>query len=174
MLLRAVPTAVSAMVCIGGCGIEPIPDQTKFAPLSSLQERPDAIVRLYAAPIGLFELVAAHCFFVVKRADSAEFHRWEVWLSSAPPYGYVRLDFQPLEEGSGANVYVLAELIGTNAEPIVDFIETQSPNYPCRDFYLLLPGPNSSTYPQWVLDQTSWDVSLPPQAIGKDVPPNCP
>jgi hypothetical protein len=88
--------------------------------------------------------------------------------------GYVRLNRLPPEADLGASgVVVLAELRGPEADPVVEFITSRSPDYPCRDAYFLL-GPNSNTYVQWVLDQTGWQVELPLTAIGRNAPARCP
>ena len=160
---------------IAGCmGNLPVPDQGRFAPLESLQSSGEAVVRLYAAPLPGIAAIAIHPWFVVKRADSTTFHRWEVVETSAGPYGHVRRDLQPPTADVGAGgAYVLAELIGPAAEPVVAFIEERSPAYPCRGCYLYVPGPNSNTYAQWVLDNSGWRVVLPPAALGKDVAPLC-
>ncbi len=169
--LTAAATA-SIMACLGAP--QP-PDQTPFSPLDSLCHDGEAFVRLYAAPLPLVESIAIHAWFVVKHADSAELHRWEVWVSAAEPYSYVREDLFPPEGDMGAGrAYVLAELTGAASEPVITFIETRSPDYPCRGHYSLVWGPNSSTYVQWVLTESGWGVVLPPSAMGKDVPAHCP
>lgn len=151
-----------------GCGTTP--DQGAFAALSSLPENGLAIARLYAAPLPGIGLVAIHPWFVVKQAESTSFDRWEVWPVAGEPFGHVRENLFAAEgDASSDRSYVIAELQGAAAEPVVDFIYSQSPSYPCRDHYALLPGPNSSSYAQWVLDGTGWNAALPPSAIGKDV-----
>jgi hypothetical protein len=166
--------AVAAAAVVGCLGVPP-PDQRAFAPLDSARDSGETVVRLYAARLPGIYAIAIHAWFVVKRADSEEFHRWEVWVDALDPYGYVRVDTFPPEADFGAgSAYVLGELGGTEAEPVAEFIETQSPLYSCRDTFDLIRGPNSSTYIQWVLDNAGWDVTLPPNAFGKDVPVNCP
>lgn len=161
---------------IAGCmGGTPIPDQGQFEPLESLRSSGEAVVRLYVAPIipGT-GAIATHSWFVVKRADSATFHRWEVWRTCGGPYGHVREDMLlPTAHIGAGGVYVLAELIGSEAEPVVAFIEGWSPTYSCRSYYLYFPGPNSNTYAQWVLDNTGWNVVLPASAIGKNLAAAC-
>jgi hypothetical protein len=151
------------------------PDQTDFAPLSQLTRSPEAIARLYAAPTPGFECIATHPWFAIKPANSTTFERWEVWPTPAPPYGHVRLDrIDPdADVGTGA-AWVVAELRGESASAVIDFIRTQSPTYPCRNEYAYFPGPNSNTYVAWVLDNTGWNVPLPPIAIGAQFDPNCP
>ncbi|MBN2562140.1 MAG: DUF3750 domain-containing protein [Phycisphaerae bacterium] len=164
--------AVVVVVTIGGC-YGPVPDQSQFAPLGSLADGGLAVVRLYAAPIHPIELIATHPWFVVKRADETTFDRWEVQPWAREPYGHVLLNDRSATEDLDPDAYVVAELIGEQAEAVIDFIEMQSPHYPCQDTYVLVPGPNSNSYAQWVLDNTGWAVALPCTAIGKDVPADC-
>jgi len=164
-----------------GCGgWAPVPDQSQFAPLESLRDSGLAVVRLYAAPMPGLEGIAIHPWFVLKRAGSPDFDRWEVWpevsdrLSrlAEDRYGHVYLNLAGPTAGAGVGgAHILAELIGPEAEPVIAFIESRSPSYPSRHHYLYFPGPNSSTYAQWVLDCAGWDVTLPPTAIGKGIPP---
>jgi hypothetical protein len=152
-------------------------DQSRFAPLDHLRTSGQAVVRLYAAPIPSIGWLAVHTWFVVKPARSDTFERWELWqtgglrpgLSEGACYGHVYRNLLQLESNCGAGKsYLLAELVGPSAEPVVEFIRGQSPGYPRRLRYAYYPGPNSNTYVQWVLDHTAWRVPLPPAAIGKD------
>ena len=168
------------LTATGGC-VWPFPwmpagdDSSEFVPLSALENNGEAVVRLYGTPILNMERLAIHAWFVVKSAEEVSFDRWEVWATASGPYGYVRLNLRsPASVPLAGRVFVIAELIGPEAEPVIEFIETQSPNYPCRDCYLFYPGPNCNTYVQWVLDSTGWAVTLPPTAIGQAVPPDCP
>jgi len=167
--------AAAGGLAVGLVGCPLAPDQSQFDPLSTLSTEGEAVVRLYAAPIPDIELIATHPWFAVKPADSDTFHRWEVWQTAGGPYGHVRLDLQsPTSDVGAGGTYILAEVIGAEAEPIVAFIEENSPDYVCQDVYAYFPGPNSNTYAQWVLNQTGWRVTLPWTAIGKAYPPICP
>lgn len=164
----------SALLAAGCNGDGFSPDQSQFARLETLATSDQAVARLYAAPLAGVESVAVHPWFVVKRAGASEFERWEVWPVLALPYGHVRKNRIPPEADAGAGgVFVVAELIGQPAEPVAQFVQSQSPNYPCRFLYVLLPGPNSSSYAQWILDNTYWNAALPPNAIGRHVPADC-
>lgn len=156
--------------CIAGVGV---PEQDQFVPLDSLSESGEAVVRLYAAPLPRVENIAIHTWFAVKPADASTFHRWEVWPRSDGPFDHVRLDLgEPTAHVGSGGVVVLADLIGPEAEPIIRFIQEESPGYPERGRYRSFPGPNSNSYTQWVLDHTGWDVTLPPRAIGKRLAPD--
>lgn len=162
--------------CVASCALlSSIPDQDQFSSLNDLRDSGKAVARLYAAPIPDLEAIAIHPWFVVKEADSTSYNRWEVWQTAGGAYGHVRKNrASPTSSVGAGGTYVIAELIGAEAESVVAFIESQSPDYPCKDNYVLFPGPNSNSYAQWVIDNTGWDVALPPSAIGKDVPANCP
>jgi len=167
---------VAALVSSSGCfGGGDIPDQSQFAPLDELATSQSAVARVYAAPIPFIAPIAVHCWFVVKPAGSQSLQRWEVFHVKAGTYGHVFQDAgSPTDHVGAGGTFVVAELTGPAAEPVVEFIQTESPDYTCNDFYVAFPGPNSNSYVQWVLDGTGWDLTLPARAIGKDVEPNCP
>jgi len=169
-------SVAAAILASPGCFVDdPMPDQTVFAPLSEVAESGLAMARVYAAPIPPIEPIAVHCWFVIKSADSQSIERWEVFETPTGTYGYVFLNgLEPTADVGAGGTFVVAELTGPQADPIVEFIRSASPDYPCKDVYVVFPGPNSNSYVQWVLDNTSWDVTLPARAIGKAVEPNCP
>jgi len=151
-----------------------VPDQDVFVPLSSLGDGETAVVRLYAAPLPPIGLFVIHPWFVVKRPDAESFDRWEVWMLPSEPFGHVRKNMLEPEADFGVGeAFAIAELTGPEAEPVITFIEQAPETYPCAHTYVLVPGPNSATFVQWVLDNTSWDVPLPPTAIGDRAAPLC-
>lgn len=161
-----------------------VPDQQEYAPLYTLLDDSESIVRLYCAPVPGYEDIATHPWFVVKRAGADHFDRWEIAsfsdryryelaIRADGVYGNIYNNIAGPDEFFGRAGWVQAELRGPGAEPIIDFIQTQSPHYPCRNTYTLFPGPNSNTYAQWVLDQTGWDAQLPESAIGREMTPDC-
>lgn len=173
LLLIGTPLVGISVLSI--CCLSPaVPDQTGFAPLDELATNGRAVVRLYSAPIPGLGGIATHSWFLIKEADSAVFDRWELWQTAGGAFGHIRRNLLRPESDVGAGgVFVIAELIGDRARPVVAFIRDASPSYPCRNTYFVL-GPNSNTYPQWVLDNTGWDVTLPATAIGKDAAVDCP
>ena len=173
-MLRNTSIILAALIC-GSCGTSPVtPEPKVFAPLADLQKSGQAVARIYSAQIPFIDVDVDHTWFVVKYADSEDFHRWERWILKGP-YGYISRDAFPPEKDLGAGgIHVVDELVGPDAEPIVDFIETQSPNYPCRDSqYVVFPGPNSASYVQWVIDETGWQVNVPFNIIGVNVGDDC-
>ncbi|MFA5864101.1 MAG: DUF3750 domain-containing protein [Phycisphaerae bacterium] len=162
---------------LSGCGFSDLwkPDQSGFEPLTSLASNGQAVARVYAAPLPVVGALFTHTWLAVKAPDVQTFDRWEVWIKKQGPYGFVQKNLLPVERDlAGGSSYVVAELIGTEAEGVVSFVETRSPNYPYKDVYVAIPGPNSDTYTQWVLNSTRWDVQLPGTALGKDYQPNPP
>jgi hypothetical protein len=166
----AMSLLVGVVMPASGCDPATLPsDPDLLADLETLRAGDDAVVRLYDAPIPGLTSIASHLWFVVKPAGSTTFDRWELWISPADPYGYVRQNLFGLTASLGVEpVSLAAELIGPEAEPVVEFIQSQSPLYPCAHAYRFPTGPNSSTYIQWVLDNTGWNVTLPPTGIGTD------
>lgn len=160
----------------GGCNnLLDIPNQSQSVPLETLAASGEPVARLYVAPIETLSFLGTHPWFVVKRADALTFDRWEVSWRLGGPYGYVKKNLREPEENVHSGVPIIwAELVGQEAVDVVEFIEEQSPMYPCSRSYLVFPGPNSNTYAQWVIDQTGWDVELPYNARGKDMPLLCP
>lgn len=140
--------------------------RAKFEPIGRIQRFDHAVVRIYSAPIPN-ATSASHLWIVAKKARAHTLDRWEVWQTGCPPYGHVRKNQASPEADVGAGgVEVVAETVGKEAERVIQFIESRSPTYPCRDAYCFF-GPNSNTYAQWVLNQTGWRVRLPAGAIGR-------
>lgn len=163
-------SGILALAClIAGCtAIVDIPDQAQFEPLEALAELDEPIARLYLAPTRTLGSLTSHSWFTIKLPGADTFDRWEVSLYQEEPYGYVRQNFRaPDKYVGGGEIYVWAELVGAEALPVVEFISQESPDYPYYDRYTYA-GPNCNTYVQWVLDQTGWDVELPPSSVGKE------
>lgn len=165
--------AIGVAISFHGCDDHFYPDQNLFAPLDTLADSDEAVVRIYTAPVPIFGLIDVHTWFVVKRAEARQFDRWESWVVVIPPTGFIIRNREEPEGdllGTGG-VRVLAEIRGPEATAVIDFIETRAWEYPCVEIYEPV-GPNSNTWTQWVLDQVGWQVELPPRAVGKDA--HCP
>ena len=132
---------IAAAANATGCGIlSVVPNQSQFAPLESLRNNGSAVARVYAAPIPAIGAIASHTWLVVKEADATSFDRWEVWQSSGGPYEHVRHNLLlPTSDLGAGGAYVVAEVIGADAEPIVAFVAGESPTYECRDTYIIFP-----------------------------------
>ncbi|HKQ50545.1 MAG TPA: DUF3750 domain-containing protein [Phycisphaerae bacterium] len=162
------------MAGCGAFGPSDVPDQSQFAPLAELAANDRAFVRLYGSGIVPVEFIAIHRAFVFKTAGTARLELWELQPSENGPYGHVRVIESPDVNRPDYfdRAFVIAELFDDQAQAVAEFIQTQSPTYPCRFAYELL-GPNSSTYIAWILRQTGWDVPFSIRAIGQDSPVNC-
>jgi hypothetical protein len=163
---------ILGLFILSGCvGSMAPPEESGYQPLSDLAAGKQAVVRIYAAPIPILGSLIVHTWFAVKSANATSFDRWEVWLTSGEPNGYLKKNFYPVEGNPLAGEgFIVTELIGPPAEPIVDFIVNHSTEYPYMNFYMLIPGPNCNTYTQWVLDNSGWNVAIPDNALGKDFP----
>jgi len=177
--LPVVPTGVIVCAMVlplmhAGCtSYIDIPDQSEFAPLDDFVENGEPVARVYVAPTRGVGFLSTHAWFVVKRADSDTFDRWEVSTHSEGPYGYVQHNrFRP-EDYYTTGIFILAELVGEEARDVVEIINREAPRYPCRNYYLYYPGPNCNTFAQWLLDQAEWDVELPFMALGQYTPVLC-
>ena len=100
---------------------------------------------------------------------------WESLLDDQqPPYGYFGEERAPPPAGWNYDIeqlFVIADLIGPQAEPVIEFLQNQVDDYPYNQLYKVVPGPNSSTFTQWVLDSTGWDIELPRVAVGRRMSP---
>ncbi len=125
-------------------------------------------------------LLAVHCWLVVS-ATSGGLERWEVWQKPnlcKNSWGHVHLNLFPPDQGiiklpipfSLKNcwpVTIAGYCEGNAGEKIITFLKSQAPDYPCKDNYHYL-GPNSNSFIQWVLHNTSVsELILPPKALGK-------
>ena len=144
-------------------------DQTQFASLTTLSGNGQAVARVYGATIPFIGRLAIHTWIVTKRADEQKFHRWEIWRCPDGDYDFVCKDFATPAGGIGSNLmFVIGERVGPQAEAVVTFVEQASPLYPFRNRYVPVPGPNSNTFTQWLLDNSGWDLQLRPRALGAD------
>ncbi len=161
-----------------GCGVfgSDVPDQSQFAPLADLAAQDQAFVRLYGDEIAPIQMIAIHLSFVIKTTGSSDLQLWELQPGENGPFGHIRLT-DSVDNGQQAaffnRAFVIAEIFGDRAQSVADFIQNQSPVYPCRNAYGIF-GPNSNTYAVWILQQTGWNVPLSGRAIGKDAIVNCP
>lgn len=152
---------------VGCCELYDEPDQSQFVPLVELADRREAVVRVYGAPIPIVGRFAIHTWLVTKRAHEQSFHRWELWLCPEGDYGYICKDSkEPTSHVGIGGTFIIGEKMGDEAESIVAFVENESPQYPYRMTYVPLPGPNSNSYTQWVLDNSGWDLNLQSCAAG--------
>jgi len=63
---------------------------------------------------------------------------------------------------------LIGQIEGSTAEKMIKFIEKSPKIYPYKKLYKLYPGPNSNTYPQWVINHFPQSkLKLPWNAFGK-------
>lgn len=141
-------------------------------------------VLLCSTPLSLpFSLMGSHLYFVI--IDHDEVSRYEVLYRLYPghdSYGYIFKDARKPLKGLGLlypgytgkrlcwNSEVLESVSGgwgSSAHKLTKVIRDTTENYPHRDHYRLIPGPNSNTYVGWCINQVEGiDWELPRLAIG--------
>jgi hypothetical protein len=155
---------------LGGCADPMMLDQSVYEDLSAKLQQEEAFVRLYGTFWFTENFPALHSWYVYKRASDDELVRWEVYPGFHGEYGVVRKNGLPSIIDFGGGVWILGELTGSDAEAVIDVLETQSPQYPYQNMFHLVIGPNCNTYARWILQQAHWDIELPEAAIGRDYP----
>lgn len=127
---------------------------------------------------------ASHNWFVVN--DQGNIERWEAGYMKCigeKNYGHLRKNllkaapFQGISivPGINKNFRWKSQMLGyiegkehSLAKKMAEFIQKSPSNYPYVDHYSLL-GPNSNTYPQWVINHfPDSGLFLPQNAIGKN------
>lgn len=141
-------------------GIAPIPEDT-----------PEAIVQIYAADAwGWRGIFAVHTWIAVKPENARYYTLYEVvgWrVDDGHPALRVHQDKYPDRYWYGARPDLLWEKRGKTAEKLVSEIAQASESYPWRNEYRVFPGPNSNTFPAWIIAKVKGiDAQLPFRAIG--------
>jgi len=137
-------------------------------------------VLILNSPANLPFLFATHTWFVINKLGKLS--RWEIRFEkdNKNPIGkHLYKDFFPPFQGIGLFPYIYkpnwkSHLLhvcegddSSSTKKMIDFIEASPSNYKNKDQYSL-PGPNSNTYVQWVLNHfQEFPVQLPWTAIGK-------
>lgn len=139
-------------------------------------------VFLFSCPANFPYFFSSHTWLVVN--TKGEISRWETGLlkrKRANSWGHLNRDLNPATLGIDVFPFVLDKLRwgskllnfiegdkNSLASEMTDFILKSPKNYPFKNKYHLL-GPNSNTYPQWVIDHfPESGLSLPWNAIGKN------
>jgi Protein of unknown function (DUF3750) len=145
-------------------------DRSSIGYLPPAKQKPDAVVRIFAAQTvrwrGVF---ATHCWIVLKPAG-ANYTRYDYTAWSET----VRLNgFEPDGRWFGHVPEVVFAADGEAAAALIPrmqmAIRTYGLNY--QDDYRAWPGPNSNTFVAAVMDAApEIRTTLPPTAIGKDYP----
>lgn len=155
--------------------------------LNNIVDRSKYQVFLFSSPVPLPFIFARHCWFVINdkgKIRSYEFGKFTVLAENdinSNPIGFL---IRKSNFTNGMNLFfyfktkikfgsTLHWKIETSDKhsrefELLQFIEKNSNNYPFRNKYKLR-GPNSNTYPQWVLNHfPELKLKLPSMAIGKN------
>ena len=157
---------VLAVAALGGCNL------SQRHPDSTLETEPvEAVVQLRCASIPRIHDIAIHCYFATWAPKEGRWHRWEVWQHAghgSHAWGHLRKDRAGPRSGVGhGSSWPLYEWRGDTAQRLLAVID-EPEDYPWRHEYEYWPGPNSNTYPAWVLRAARVPGDLHPMAIGKD------
>jgi hypothetical protein len=127
------------------------------------------IVELKYASIPRVRLIAVHYWFVTNVSGRRE--RWEVWqrlnaggISTGHLY---RNLMRPERHVGGGPTKTASAWDGVHAEKIVTALHESWHQYPHRDEYRMVPGPNSNTFISWVLYRSGVNHRLSWRAIGR-------
>jgi hypothetical protein len=139
-----------------------------FTPRAATPTQP--VAQLCCGPLDRpVNAIAVHHWFLTFDPAEGRWHRWEIWKDAdvrPPCWGHVHEDLLAPEEWGGP-VRTEREWRGDEARAILAAL-ARSGEYPDRDKYLAWPGPNSNTYPAWVLRQSGVSDDLTPLGIGRD------
>lgn len=123
---------------------------------------------------------ASHCWIVIN--NNGVVSRWEVlFRKHACPTSWGNLHKNYLPPNVGIEIipyylkylwkgYLIGSIEGdenSTAQKLVNFVENSYLNYPFRDRYFFI-GPNSNTYPQWIINHfPEFKINLPWNSFGK-------
>jgi hypothetical protein len=139
-------------------------------------------VFLFSCPACFPFSFARHTWFVVYR--DGDISRWEIFWRPQKwekRWGHLHKDFYEPTQGIARSMFseknlwrkvrVLGKVEGGEgslAKKILDLIESSPKNYPFNNRYSLL-GPNSNTYPQWIINHfPSSGLKLSWNSLGKN------
>lgn len=134
-------------------------------------EHPEAIVQIYAADAwGWRGIFAVHTWIAVKPTNASDYRVYEVvgWrVRHGSPALRVYTERYPDRYWYGAKPELLFDKRGEGVDEMIADIEQAAANYPWKNEYSVFPGPNSNTFPAWIIQQVKGlDLSLPFRAIG--------
>ncbi len=132
-----------------------------------------AVVQAYAARTvrwrGAF---AVHCWIAVKPEGATVYHRYEVIgfnVSRNRPAIRETETATPDQRWYGADVELLQDIRGPEAEKIIAALPAAIASYPYPNTYVVWPGPNSNTFIAHLARSIpELHLALPGNAIGKD------
>lgn len=128
------------------------------------------IVELKYAGIPRWGMIAVHYWFVTD--DSGKLERWEVWQDSnagGMSIGHLHRNLMHPDSNVGGGPTCLAcRWTDTRAETIHNALRESWHEYPYRERYRKIPGPNSNTFVAWILDRANVQQRLSWRAVGKN------
>ncbi|GAB4065723.1 DUF3750 domain-containing protein [Ancylobacter sonchi] len=147
-------------------------DWSSTGTLPAATQVPEAMVRIYCAPVGGWRSIfAVHCWVVYKEAGASAYERYDVMGYSGAPIRHNR--FPPDGKWYGNTPELVAEATGADAAEMIPKVKAAIAGYPYADAgdYVIWPGPNSNTFIAHVVRQVpELEAALPSTAIGKDYP----
>lgn len=125
--------------------------------------------------------LATHVWIVT--VYNGKIHRWDILHKPQPAehrVGHLHKNFQAPFQGLPKYYFgnaehwdsVLSGFVsgkkGSVAHSVYTFVEKQIVAYQHATSYVMLPGPNSNSFVQWVIDSFSLPITLPSTALGKN------
>ena len=147
-------------------------DWSSTGALPPAAQAPEAMARIYCAPVGGWRSIfAVHCWVVFKEAGAASYQRYDVMGYSGMPVRHNR--FPPDGRWYGNEPQLAFAASGDEAAALIPQVKAAIAGYPYAGAgdYVIWPGPNSNTFIAHIVRQVpDMQVALPPTAIGKDFP----
>ena len=137
-------------------------------------------VFIFSSPLPFPLSFAVHTWVVTNK--KGETNRWEVWQSkNAGPISWGHVNKNMFRLTSGVRIWYKLSNKRFNSKLIhfiegdeksgipelIEFIEIKAPDYKYRDTYHYVPGPNSNTFTQWIVNHLNTGNVLPWNAFGK-------
>ncbi len=132
---------------------------------------PEAVIQIYAADAwGWRGIFAVHTWIAVKPSNADRYTVYEVvgWqVKRGLPALRVYQERHPDRYWYGSKPALIWEKQGAGTDQIIADLEAAVNRYPWKDQYRVFPGPNSNTFPAWVINNVEGiDAELPFRAIG--------
>jgi hypothetical protein len=147
-------------------------DWSSIGSLPAARQHPEARLLVLSGRTGGWKgVLAVHSWVVIKRANAAQWTRYDVvgWGNPVRVNGWA-----PDGRWFGAPPVVVADIRGPEAEALIPKVEAAVRDYQYANAgdYRIWPGPNSNTFVATVLRAVpELGASLPPNAVGRDFRP---
>ena len=167
--------AIAAAGCSSGSWRTASRASAGLAPLP--QDSKEAVVQVYRAPLwGLRGLIADHTWTAAKKRGEPFYTVYEV-------IGWRKLDKAPVLRAEkdipdrlwfGKRPAVLVDIRGAEAHRAAEKIHQAALEYPYKQEYSMLFGPNSNTFTAWLACQVpELNLKLSRRAVGKGYVRDC-